>query len=241
MRRDFSGRTAVVTGGARGIGREIARSLMEAGAAVAVIDRLPVEVPCAMKFQGDLADPSCLENFRRAFVEKLGKLDFLVNNACLTRGGLPGCGYDDFLYVFRVGAAAPYYLTKLFWDDFNPGASVVNISSTRASMSQPFTESYSAAKGAISALTHAMAVSLSGRARVNSVSPGWIEVGNSEHSDSDRRQHPVGRVGRPSDIASAAMYLLSDDASFITAQNITVDGGMAKNMIYHGDFGWKLE
>jgi len=143
--------------------------------------------------------------------------------------------------VFRVGAAAPYYLSKLFFGDFNPGAAIVNISSTRAAMSQPHTESYSAAKGAISALTHAMAMSLAGRARVNSVSPGWIEVGQAEHSDPDRRQHPAGRVGTPSDIAGAVLYLLSDDASFVTAQNLTVDGGMTKNMIYHGDFGWKLQ
>ncbi len=238
---DFSGKNAIVTGGARGIGRAIAQALMGAGASVAVIDRVRVNYPCALAFEGDLADPAALEDFHRAFVERLGKLDCLINNACLTRGGLPDCDYEDFLYVLKVGAAAPYYLTKLFYEDLNPGAAVLNIGSTRAAMSQPGTESYSAAKGAISALTHAMAISLAGRARVNAISPGWIEVGEGGHSEADCRQHPVGRVGEPGDIARAALYLLGDDASFITAENLVVDGGMTRNMIYHGDQGWKLE
>jgi NAD(P)-dependent dehydrogenase (short-subunit alcohol dehydrogenase family) len=120
-------------------------------------------------------------------------------------------------------------------------ASIVNIASTRAFQSQPDTESYSAAKGGIVALTHAMAVSLAGRARVNCISPGWIETSdNPEHSEQDKRQQPVGRVGSVSDIAEMVLYLCGDKAGFITGENITIDGGMSKLMIYHNDHGWKL-
>ena len=120
-------------------------------------------------------------------------------------------------------------------------ASIVNIASTRAFQSQPDTESYSAAKGGIIALTHAMAVSLAGRAQVNCISPGWIETTDSNvHSEQARRQHPAGRVGIPADIAAMVMFLCSGRAGFITGENITIDGGMSKLMVYHDDHGWKL-
>ena len=108
-------------------------------------------------------------------------------------------------------------------------------------MSQPETESYTAAKGGIHALTHAMAVSLGGRVRVNSVSPGWIDTSYAVYEGSDADQHPVGRVGNPLDIANAVLYLCSDMAGFISGEDICIDGGMTKQMIYHNDFGWKLE
>ena len=239
---NFAGKTAVVTGGARGIGRAIAQALTGCGARVAVLDMLPVPYPCALARQGDLAQSACLEAFCADVRARFSGVDFLVNNACLSRGGLPDCGWDDFLYVLKTGAAAPYYLVKLLCGQFAPGAAVVNICSTRADMSQPGTESYSAAKGAIRALTHAMAMSLAGRARVNSISPGWIETGDgAANAREDHLQQPVGRIGTPADIASAALYLLSDDASFITGQDIVVDGGMTKNMIYHGEFGWRFD
>ena len=133
---------------------------------------------------------------------------------------------------------APFYLTRLFLPVFAPGASVINISSSRDRMSQAQTESYTAAKGGISALTHAMAVSLAGRVRVNSISPGWIETRGAEHDGPDALQQPVGRVGRPEDIAELILFLAGDKAGFITGENICVDGGMTKLMIYHGDAGW---
>jgi len=141
----------------------------------------------------------------------------------------------------RVGVSAPFYLTKLFAPYFSEGASIVNISSSRDRMSQPETESYTAAKGGISALTHSLAVSLAGKARVNSVSPGWIDNNYTVYEGADAVQQPVGRVGKPTDIAYAVMYLCSDMAGFITGENICVDGGMTRQMIYHGDCGWKLE
>lgn len=126
-------------------------------------------------------------------------------------------------------------------DDFNKGGSIINISSSRDRMSQRNTESYTAAKGGISALTHALAVSLSGKIRVNSISPGWIDTDFTEYSGADAFQHPAGRVGNPLDIANMVLFLCSDKASFITGENICIDGGMTKLMIYHNDFGWKLE
>lgn len=113
-------------------------------------------------------------------------------------------------------------------------------------MSQPDTESYTAAKGAITSLTHALSISLSGKVRVNSISPGWIDTSNYKtppisdinFDESDLAQHPSGRVGAPEDIASMVMYLCSDEAGFITGENINIDGGMTHQMIYHNDFGW---
>lgn len=106
-------------------------------------------------------------------------------------------------------------------------------------MSQPQTESYTAAKGGIAALTHALAVSLAGKVRVNSISPGWIETGDTVHEGPDADQHPVGRVGNTMDIANMILFLCSDKAGFITGENICIDGGMTKQMIYHGEHGWK--
>ena len=182
-------------------------------------------------------------------VAAAGEIGALINNACFSLGGLNSCGYEDFEKVLRVGVVAPFYLTKLLMPHFAPGAAIVNIASTRAFMSQPDTESYSAAKGGIIALTHAMSATLAGRVRVNAISPGWIDTGAYQHeagytpaySEGDQRQHPSGRVGRPEDIARMALYLCSDAAGFIDGENITIDGGMTKLMIYHNDYGWKLE
>ena len=126
-----------------------------------------------------------------------------------------------------------------------PNASIVNISSTRARQSQPNTEAYSAAKGGILTLTHAMAVSLAGKARVNAVSPGWIDTQTTDYSKApaspDESQHPAGRIGNPSDIAEMVLFLCGDKASFITGENITIDGGMSRLMVYHNDHGWSYQ
>ena len=155
--------------------------------------------------------------------------------------GIAECGYEDFEYALKVGVTAPFYLSKLFAPHFAEGASIVNISSSRDRMSQPQTESYTAAKGGISALTHALAVSFAGRVRVNSVSPGWIHNQFTVYDRADAVQQPVGRVGKPTDIADTVLYLCSDMAGFITGENICIDGGMTHQMIYHGDHGWTLD
>lgn len=232
----FEGRVAVVTGGARGIGRAIAEQFRREGARVCVIDLLPNDF-----YVGDLAQREVLEDFAQRVIDDCGHVDYLINNAMPLMKGIDACSYEQFDEALRVGVVAPFYLTKLFLPHFAPGAAIVNISSSRDRMSHPQTESYTAAKGGISALTHALAVSLAGRVRVNSISPGWIDTEGASFEGPDALQQPVGRVGTPSDIADMVLYLCSDKAGFITGENICIDGGMTRLMIYHNDFGWKLE
>ena len=229
----FENKVVVVTGGAKGIGRAIAEEFRKAGAIVCVIDLLENDY-----YSGDLAEQSVLEDFARRVIADYGHLDYLVNNALPLMKGLDTCSYEEFNYALRVGVTAPFYLTKLFAPYFAPGAAIVNISSSRDRMSQPQTESYTAAKGGISALTHALAVSLQGKVRVNSISPGWIETQGATWEGPDAAQHPAGRVGTPLDIAHMVLFLCSDKAGFITGENIGIDGGMTRQMIYHNDFGW---
>ena len=232
----FKDKVAVVTGGARGIGKCICEKFREAGAAVCVIDLLENDY-----FTGDLADKDTLETFAKKVIDVYGHVDYLINNAAPKMCGIDGGSYEDFEYALRVGVTAPFYLSKLFAPYFAEGAGIINISSSRDRMSQPQTESYTAAKGGISALTHALAVSFAGRVRVNSISPGWIDTAYTVYEGPDAVQQPAGRVGNPPDIANMVLYLCSDMAGFITGENICIDGGMTRQMIYHGDCGWTLE
>lgn len=232
----FENKVAVVTGGAKGIGKAIAEQFWKEEAQVCVIDLLPNDY-----FVGDLADQAVLEDFARKVIADYGHVDYLINNALPLMKGIDTCTYEEFNYALRVGVTAPFYLAKLFAPHFAPGGAIVNISSSRDRMSQPQTESYTAAKGGISALTHALAVSLSGKVRVNSVSPGWIDTDYMVYEGPDATQQPAGRVGNPLDIANMVLYLCSDKAGFITGENICIDGGMTRQMIYHNDFGWTLE
>ena len=232
----FDNRIAVVTGGASGIGKVITQQFQAAGARVCIIDVLPNDY-----FVGDLADQAVLEAFARKVIDQYGRVDYLVHNAKPLTRGIQDCSYAEFNYALRVGITAPFYLTKLFAPYFSPDGAVVNISSSRDRMSQPQTESYTAAKGGIHALTHALAVSLAGKVRVNSISPGWIDTEGAHYTGPDAVQQPAGRVGNPMDIANMVLYLCSDKAGFITGENICIDGGMTRQMIYHNDFGWTLE
>lgn len=232
----FTNKVAVVTGGAKGIGKAIAEEFRKAGAHVCVIDLLSNDY-----YVGDLADQTVLEDFARKVIEDYGHVDYLINNALPLMKGLDQCSYEEFNYALRVGVTAPFYLSKLFAPYFAPGASIVNISSSRDRMSQPQTESYTAAKGGISALTHALAVSLAGKVRVNAIAPGWIDTDYTVYEGPDATQQPAGRVGNPMDIANMVLFLCSDKAGFITGENICIDGGMTRQMIYHNDFGWTLQ
>ncbi|MCH5240526.1 MAG: SDR family oxidoreductase [Muribaculaceae bacterium] len=232
----FKDKVVIVTGGAKGIGKRIAERFQEEGAFVEIIDKEDGDW-----FIGDIADPDVLKDFAHKVIKKHGHVDILINNALPLMKGIDDCTWEEFLYAQKVGVAAPFYLAKLFKDYFPKDSSIINISSSRDRMSQPQTESYTAAKGGISALTHALAMSLAPKIRVNSVSPGWIDTINYESSEEDKIQQPVGRIGNPNDIASMVLFLCSEEAGFITGENIVIDGGMTHLMIYHGDNGWKLD
>lgn len=232
----FKDKIVIVTGGANGIGRCITEEFRKQGATVYVIDKQHGE-----HFVGDISRKEVLEDFASNVLSKHVKVDVIVNNALPLMKGIGECSYEEFQYAMSVGVTAPFYLVKLFMPHLSEGASIINISSSRDRMSQPQTESYTAAKGGIAALTHALAVSLSGRARVNSISPGWIDTAYNVYEGPDATQQPVGRVGNPMDIAHIVLFLCSDKAGFITGENICIDGGMTRQMIYHGDHGWKLE
>lgn len=242
-------KVAVITGGSNGIGKNIVETFLREGAKVYFID---IDEEGANKllqiykndnlsyYCGDISSEDVLKDFAKKVLSKYNKIDYLINNACISKGGiLSNCSYEDFNYVLKIGVSAPYMLSKLFMNNFNENGVIVNISSTRAYMSQANTESYTAAKGGISALTHALSISLSGRVRVNSISPGWIEIDDkAKHSKEDKLQHPAGRVGKVSDISNMVMFLCSEKASFITGEDIKIDGGMSKLMIYNDDNGW---
>ena len=232
----FKDKVVVVTGGANRIGRCIADEFRSQGAVVYVIDKQEGE-----HFVGDIAKKEVLEAFAAEVLDKHDKVDIIINNALPLMKGIDECSYEEFQYALSVGLTAPFYLVKLLKNHLAEGASIINISSSRDRMSQPQTESYTAAKGGIAALTHALAVSLSGKARVNSISPGWIDTAYTVYEGPDAIQQPAGRVGNPMDIAHMVLFLCSDKAGFITGENICIDGGMTKQMIYHGDCGWRME
>ena len=225
----------VVTGGAHGIGKCVVEEFRKNNDTVEVID-----IKEGNHFVGDISKKEVLEAFATEVIKKYGRVDCIINNAIPLMKGLDNCTWEEFQYALSVGVIAPFYLVKLLTPYLSKGASIVNISSSRDRMSQPQTESYTAAKGGIAALTHALAISLSGKARVNSISPGWIDTEHKEYEGADALQQPAGRVGNPMDIANMVLFLCSEKAGFISGENICIDGGMTRQMIYHNDNGWTL-
>ena len=236
MEQTYKDKVVIVTGGAQGIGKCIADEFRSQGAHVYVIDKQEGE-----HFVGDIACKEVLEAFVGEVLKTHDRIDCIINNALPLMKGIDECSYEEFQYALSVGVTAPFYLVKLLMTHLSEGASIVNISSSRDRMSQPQTESYTAAKGGIAALTHALAISLAGKARVNSISPGWIDTSYTVYEGPDAIQQPAGRVGNPMDIAHMVLFLCSDKAGFITGENICIDGGMTKQMIYHGDCNWMLK
>ena len=232
----FENKIVVVTGGANGIGKCITEEFQKAGATVCVID-----IAQGDHYVGDISKKEVLEAFAGDVIARHGHVDILINNALPIMRGIAECSYEEFQYALSVGVTAPFYLSKLFAPHMPEGSSIINLSSSRDRMSQPQTESYTAAKGGIAALTHALAVSLGGKIRVNSISPGWIDTAYTVYDGPDAYQQPVGRVGNPLDIANMVLFLCSEKAGFITGENICIDGGQTKLMIYHGDHGWTLD
>lgn len=232
----FREKVVVITGGAGGIGKCMAEEFAKEGAHVCIIDTAEGD-----HFVGDIGDKAVLETFARYVIAQYGRVDVLINNAPPAFLGVDTCTWEQFQHALSVGVTAAFYLSKLFAPYFAPGASILNISSSRDRMSQPQSESYTAAKGGIAALTHALAVSFAGKVRVNSISPGWIDTAYTVYEGPDAVQQPAGRVGNPLDIAHMALFLASDKAGFITGENICIDGGQTRLMIYHGDHGWTLK
>lgn len=229
-------KVAVITGGAQGIGKAVEEQFRKEGVITVVIDILEGE-----HYIGDISKKEVLEAFVEDTIDRYGHINYLINNAVPLMKGIDECSYEEFQYALSVGVTAPFYLSKLFAPYFGKNAAIINISSSRDRMSQPQTESYTSAKGGIAALTHALAVSFSGKVRVNSISPGWIDTEGTVYQGADALQQPVGRVGEPEDIANIVLFLCSDKAGFITGENICVDGGMTRQMLYHGEYGWSYK
>lgn len=245
---NFRGKTVIVTGAGKGIGRCIAQGYAYTGAKVVIADINEItgnETSEQIKRTGgdslyirtDISVPSEIEMMVKKSDDKYGRIDILVNNAAVNRWSspyeLPVEEWDRIINtnlrsVFLCSRAAAVVMKR------NGGGAIVNISSTRAIMSEPDSEAYAASKGGVIALTHAMSVSLSkDRIRVNAISPGWIETENyAALRDVDHEQHIAGRVGKPEDIASACRFLTSAESGFITGANLIIDGGMTRKMIY---------
>lgn len=233
---EFKDKVVVITGGANGIGKCIKEEFLKEGAIVEVIDIAPGD-----HYVGDVSKKEDLETFSKYVIDKYKYVDILINNALPLMKGIDECSYEEFQYAMSVGVTAPFYLSKLFAPYFGEGASIINIASSRDRMSQPQTESYTAAKGGISSLTHALAVSLRDKVRVNAIAPGWIDTAYVTYEGPDSLQQPVGRVGNPKDISNMVLFLCSSKAGFISGEEIYIDGGMTRQMIYHGEHGWTLE
>ena len=248
------GRTVLVTGGAQGIGKAIAKTALARGLQVLIVDRdqaagqetiSELGAQGEIRFQdADVAQESDVQRMIQGALDHFGRLDYLVNNAgIMIRKPVTELSYAEWRQVLSVNLDSIFLAAKYATPYLRAqGGAMVNIASTRGLMSEPDTEAYSASKGGIIALTHALAISLGPAVRVNCISPGWIEVSEwkkqaQRHAPNlrpeDQAQHPAGRVGRPEDVASMVMYLLSEEAGFITGANFVLDGGMTRKMIYY--------
>lgn len=247
----------MITGGAQGIGRAIALQYARHGYFVSIADThreaghevvrfIRNENGKAMFVNYDISNQEQVERWAKLTVQQWGRIDVLINNAGIScNRPIFELELSDFMRVIDVNLKGAFLCSKVVATHMRTqrtGGSIINIASTRALMSEANTEAYSASKGGIVALTHAMAVSLGPyNIRVNAISPGWIEVGDWQysqdaqvphHSEQDKLQHPVGRVGKPEDIAQACLFLSEENSGFITGQNLIVDGGMTIKMIY---------
>lgn len=249
------GKVALVTGGGQGIGRAIAARLLGDGMAVVIVD---VDASAGLDAQdelasrgrvhfahADIADEAAIVAIVRGAVAWGGSLDVLVNNAAIVpneRLPLEQLDRASWQRSLDVNLTAPLLLAREAAPHLRAkGGAIVNITSTRAEMSEPDTFAYSATKGGLSALTHSLAISLGPQIRVNAIAPGWIATdawkardrrSEPKLSKKDHAQHPVGRVGAPEDVAALTSWLVSDEAGFVTGQVFTTDGGMTRKMIY---------
>ena len=234
MTREYPQKAALVTGGAQGIGRDIARLLAERGYRVAVADVKDAGASGMLFIRCDISREAAVRSCVRRVVRRFGRLDALVNNAGIAspaNGPVEKLALADWNRRIGVNLTGAFLMTKHAVPHLRRvRGAIVNIASTRALQSEPETEAYAAAKGGLVALTHALAMSLGPKVRVNCVSPGWIA--HTRVKKQDHEQHPAGRVGRDRDVAELVAFLLSDAAGFATGQNYVLDGGMTRKMIY---------
>ncbi|SFC30742.1 NAD(P)-dependent dehydrogenase, short-chain alcohol dehydrogenase family [Marinospirillum celere] len=249
---------ALVTGGAQGIGRAITGALLQQGWQVMIADiDGEAGTECTHLFDTigklafqvvDVAQEDQVRKLMQVTEEELGPISLLINNAGLANpftGALEDLDLSTWQRYLDVNLTGTFLCSKHAATQLrSTRGSIINLASTRALQSEPDTEAYSASKGGVLALTHSLAMSLGPDVRVNSISPGWIEVGDWQktssryqpfHSHEDHEQHPVGRIGKPDDVAGLVLWLASDLAGFVTGQNFVVDGGMSRKMVYQAD------
>ncbi|MFI3249133.1 MAG: SDR family oxidoreductase [Rikenellaceae bacterium] len=242
----MKGKTVFITGGASGIGRGLVEHFAAAGAIVAFCDIdevqgvITAEQIGATFFYADVCDDKRLTEVLEDITSKLGGIDVIINNAGVSKfTPLTEIEIEEFDKIIATNLR-PLFVTSRFMARSRNSAEgrqkygrIINIASTRHLQSEPNSEAYAATKGGIVSLTHALAISLSDcNITVNCISPGWIDTGHYPISEMDKRQHPSGRVGTPSDIARMCEYLCREENDFINGQNLTIDGGMTKKMIY---------
>jgi NAD(P)-dependent dehydrogenase (short-subunit alcohol dehydrogenase family) len=224
----------LITGGAKGIGAGIAKKLLADGAQVVIADKVKATLEGARSVICDVSDEAEVASLLTGIEMLEGGLNGLVCNAgFIIRKPLENLTLAEWQRVLATNLTSVFLLAKAAANMLRATrGSIVTLASTRAHMSEPDTESYSASKGGVLALTHALAVSLGPEIRVNCISPGWIETRGEALRPEDHAQHPAGRAGQVEDIAHLAAYLLSPQAGFITGAEIIADGGMTRRMIY---------
>jgi NAD(P)-dependent dehydrogenase (short-subunit alcohol dehydrogenase family) len=245
---EYKDKTVVITGAGRGIGQNIAQAYASKGANVIIAEMDPVsgketeklilsEGGVAAFIQTDVSKPEDIPELIKKTLQRFRKVNVLINNTGISRWRSPyELSVEEWDEVINTNLRSVFLCSREAAKimRFHGGGSIINISSTRAFMSEPNSEAYAAAKGGIIALTHAMAASFAqDHIQVNCISPGWIETGDySKLKGTDHTQHLSGRVGKPEDIAAACLYLTAEGNNFINGTNITIDGGMTKKMIY---------
>lgn len=246
-------KVAIITGGGQGIGKAVAQRLLSAGTTVVIaeideeaareVESEYADLGTVLYVPANVTDEASVKNLMETTINTFGRIDVLMNNAGIAANRpIANLSLEEWNRVITTNLTGTFLCSKHAAPHLaRQSGSIINMASTRTLMSEPDTEAYSASKGGIAALTHSLAISLGPNVRVNCISPGWIEVSPWKKkqfrrmpgiTEAEGRQHPVGRVGTPEDIASLVCYLISPEAGFITGANFVVDGGMTRKMIY---------